>query len=68
MAAAGTVLRLYAALCTRARIGKIAPRDPGPTVTRRYREHTLILETDFETPEGAVTLVDFMPLRGHASV
>ena len=45
----------------------IAPRDPNPTIRRRYREHTLILETDFETAEGAVTLVDFMPLRGHAS-
>ncbi|PLZ01487.1 glucoamylase [Burkholderia sp. WAC0059] len=30
-------------------------------ITRRYRGETLILETDFETPEGAVTLVDFMP-------
>ncbi|WP_233862718.1 glycoside hydrolase family 15 protein [Paraburkholderia adhaesiva] len=30
-------------------------------VTRRYRGETLILETDFETPEGAVTLIDFMP-------
>ncbi|MFC5430410.1 glycoside hydrolase family 15 protein [Paraburkholderia denitrificans] len=29
--------------------------------TRRYRDETLILETDFETPEGAVTLIDFMP-------
>src|SRR5213593_1937121 len=46
---------------------QIAPRDVNAKVTRRYREHTLILETDFETPEGAVTLVDFMPLRGHAS-
>jgi GH15 family glucan-1,4-alpha-glucosidase len=45
----------------------IAPSHPSPTITRRYREHTLILETDFETPEGAVTVVDFMPLRGHAS-
>jgi GH15 family glucan-1,4-alpha-glucosidase len=45
----------------------IAPCDPNPTIRRRYREHTLILETDFETPEGAVTVVDFMPLRGHAS-
>jgi GH15 family glucan-1,4-alpha-glucosidase len=45
----------------------IAPCDPNPTIIRRYREHTLILETDFETPEGAVTVVDFMPLRGHAS-
>ena len=29
--------------------------------TRRYRGETLILETDFETPDGAVTLIDFMP-------
>jgi GH15 family glucan-1,4-alpha-glucosidase len=28
---------------------------------RRYRPDTLVLETDFETAEGAVTLVDFMP-------
>nr|WP_241024419.1 glycoside hydrolase family 15 protein [Burkholderia sp. Ac-20365] len=28
---------------------------------RRYRGETLILETDFETPDGAVTLIDFMP-------
>ena len=34
---------------------------PAPTVTRRYRGETLILETDFETPDGAVTLIDFMP-------
>ena len=33
-------------------------------VARRYREGTLILETEFETSEGAVTLIDFMPLRG----
>jgi GH15 family glucan-1,4-alpha-glucosidase len=46
---------------------QISPRHPEPKITRRYREHTLILETDFETPDGAVTLVDFMPLRGHAS-
>ena len=46
---------------------QIAPADPNPRVHRRYRHGTLILETDFETPEGAVTLIDFMPLRGHAS-
>ncbi|HUQ75769.1 MAG TPA: glycoside hydrolase family 15 protein [Burkholderiales bacterium] len=33
------------------------------TTTRRYREGTMILETDFETAEGAVTLIDFMPVR-----
>ncbi|MBU8541912.1 glycoside hydrolase family 15 protein [Falsiroseomonas tokyonensis] len=45
----------------------VAPSDPAPRVTRRYRPGTLILETKFETAEGAATLVDFMPLRGHAS-
>ncbi|MFM0593052.1 MULTISPECIES: glycoside hydrolase family 15 protein [Paraburkholderia] len=43
----------------------IAPVTDGastpPTFTRRYRGETLILETDIETPEGAVTLIDFMP-------
>jgi GH15 family glucan-1,4-alpha-glucosidase len=31
--------------------------------TRRYRPGTLVLETDFETAEGAVRLIDFMPRR-----
>ena len=30
-------------------------------VTRNYRPNTLVLETHFETPDGAATLVDFMP-------
>ncbi|CAG4900060.1 glycoside hydrolase family 15 protein [Paraburkholderia saeva] len=34
---------------------------PPPVSSRRYRGETLILETDFETPEGAVTVIDFMP-------
>lgn len=45
----------------------ITPADPSPRITRRYRNGSLILETEFETPEGAVTLIDFMPLRGVAS-
>ena len=45
----------------------VAPGDPVAKVSRRYRPGTLILETDFETEEGAVTLIDFMPLRGRAS-
>jgi len=34
---------------------------------RRYRRDTLILETEFETEHGAVTLIDFMPMRAHDS-
>ena len=33
-------------------------------VTRRYREKTLILETQFDTDDGTVTLIDFMSMRG----
>ena len=35
----------------------------GITVTRRYREDTLILETDWHTPTGAIRVTDFMPPR-----
>lgn len=31
-------------------------------ISRRYRRHTLILETSFETSSGQVTLIDFMPV------
>ncbi len=34
------------------------------TVSRKYRDGTTILETTFETADGAVTLIDFMPLGG----
>lgn len=46
---------------------QITPADPNARVTRRYRAGTLILETEFETAEGAVTLIDFMPPRDGAS-
>jgi GH15 family glucan-1,4-alpha-glucosidase len=32
------------------------------SVRRRYRDQTLILETEFETAEGSARLIDFMPL------
>ena len=35
----------------------------GITVTRRYRGDTLILETDWQTPTGAIRVTDFMPPR-----
>ena len=41
----------------------IAPRDPGARVTRRYLDGSLILVTTFETADGAVELIDFMPPR-----
>ncbi|MBN8971374.1 MAG: glycoside hydrolase family 15 protein [Rhizobiales bacterium] len=45
---------------------RIAPAGDSK-MSRRYRGETLILETRFETAEGAVTLIDFMPPRGAAS-
>jgi GH15 family glucan-1,4-alpha-glucosidase len=41
---------------------RIAPADPSAVVRRRYRGDTLILETEFETPEGIVLVTDFMPV------
>jgi GH15 family glucan-1,4-alpha-glucosidase len=45
----------------------ISPCDPAPRRRRRYRDRTLVLETDIETSEGAITLVEFMPPREKAS-
>ena len=42
----------------------IGPNDEAAEVTRKYRGQTLILETTFETRDGAVRLIDFMPPRG----
>ena len=42
---------------------RIFPAAKDVNVRRRYRDDTLILETDFETADGAVTLIDFMPAR-----
>jgi GH15 family glucan-1,4-alpha-glucosidase len=45
----------------------IAPAAEVTKITRRYLENTLILETRFETADGIVALIDFMPPRGNAS-
>ena len=45
----------------------IAPSGDVTRTSRRYWGDTLILETRFETADGAVELVDFMPPRGTAS-
>ena len=42
---------------------RIAPAADAQRVERRYRPGTLVLETEFETAEGAVRIVDCMPPR-----
>ena len=56
---------VFAALLGDERHGqwRLAPKGGMPARTRRYRPGTLILETDFETPDGAVRVIDFMPHR-----
>src|ERR671924_1268910 len=41
----------------------ITPASEIQRIERRYREGTLVLETDYETSDGAVTLIDCMPPR-----
>ena len=43
---------------------RISPRSTDCTVSRRYRDHSLVLETIFEHKDGAIRLIDFMPIRG----
>ena len=48
---------------------QIVPAVPVTKVTRRYREGTLVLETQFETESGTVLLTDAMGRReGHGDV
>ncbi|HEX3148368.1 MAG TPA: glycoside hydrolase family 15 protein [Gemmataceae bacterium] len=44
----------------------IAPTAAAQSVRRRYVDGSIVLETDWETKEGAVTVVDFMPARDEA--
>jgi len=41
---------------------KIAPAEGEWKATRRYRDHTLIHEITFEQGDGAIRLIDFMPV------
>ncbi len=45
----------------------IAPTEDVTQFSRRYWDNTLILETRFETANGTVAVIDFMPPRGKAS-
>jgi GH15 family glucan-1,4-alpha-glucosidase len=44
----------------------LAPASPVRATRRRYRGDSLVLETEFDTDEGTVRLIDFMPVRGEA--
>jgi GH15 family glucan-1,4-alpha-glucosidase len=41
----------------------LAPAAGGRAERRRYRDGTLVLETEFDTPDGSVRITDFMPIR-----
>jgi GH15 family glucan-1,4-alpha-glucosidase len=43
---------------------KFTPDGEITATRRRYRDGTLILETEIETASGAIRLIDFMPPRG----
>ncbi len=45
---------------------RIAPAGADVCTTRRYVEHTLVLETEWRNHSGTVRVIDFMPPRGHA--
>lgn len=42
----------------------LAPRDPERRVERRYRDGSLIVDTEFRTPGGTLRVTDCMPPRG----
>ncbi|WP_049577491.1 glycoside hydrolase family 15 protein [Streptomyces sp. SBT349] len=46
---------------------QVAPAAGGRATRRRYRGDSLVLETEWETPEGTVRVVDCMPPRGEAA-
>jgi len=47
---------------------EITAADPTARARRQYRGNTLILETDYETPDGAATVVDCMPVGDDADL
>jgi GH15 family glucan-1,4-alpha-glucosidase len=46
---------------------RVAPASGGAATRRRYRGDSLVLETEWDTPDGTVRLVDAMPPRGEAA-
>jgi carbohydrate kinase (thermoresistant glucokinase family) len=60
---------LFAALLGTSEHGRwrIFPADPTPGISRAYHDGTLVLETLFDTADGRVALIDFMPIGRAAS-
>lgn len=58
----------FAALLDAPEAGRwlLAPAAAGDCTRRRYRPDTLVLETEWETADGAVRITDFMPVRDDA--
>ena len=46
---------------------RLGPASGGACTRRRYRGDSLVLETEWEGPDGTVRVVDFMPPRGDAA-
>jgi GH15 family glucan-1,4-alpha-glucosidase len=59
----------FAALLDSSDAGRwiIAPEGGGHCTRRRYREGTLVLETEWETESGTVRIIDFMPPRDNVA-
>lgn len=58
----------FAALLDSPEAGRwlLAPARGGDCSGRRYRPDTLVLETEWQTPDAAVRVIDFMPVRDDA--
>jgi GH15 family glucan-1,4-alpha-glucosidase len=58
----------FAALLGNEKHGRwlLAPAGEVRNIRRHYRDGTLVLETDFETADGVVTVIDCMPPRSRA--
>jgi GH15 family glucan-1,4-alpha-glucosidase len=59
---------IFAALLGTEQHGRwlLAPDCEVRAVRRRYRDDSLVLETEFDTDSGTVRVIDFMPPRGEA--
>src|SRR6476660_2884832 len=46
---------------------QLGPAAGGPADRRRYVDDTLVLESEWDTPEGTIRVTDLMPPRGEAA-